>query len=128
MIIIDTSIWVSFFIPNDSNHEKAKQLILNKNSEDIILSEYIYTESLNVFRAKFTEKNSKNFTEFLNYLDISLSYSDSTIIRLATKYFFHFKKLSFTDCLILASAKINDYQIATFDIDLQKSAKIILNQ
>ena len=126
MIIVDTSVWVSFFISNDSNNHRAKKIILNKKSDELIITDYIYTESLNVLRAKFTEESYKNFAEFLNELEISLSFTDHVLVRLATEYFFQFKKLSFTDCLVLASAKINDYEVATFDKDLQKAARIVL--
>lgn len=128
MIIIDTSIWISFFNPLDSNHDKAEQLFLKIKDEDIIVFDYIYIESMTVFRNKVSDAYCTYFTQFLSDWDIPLSFTDHVQTRLATEYFFQFKKLSFTDCLILASAKVNDYEIATFDIDLQKAAKIALAQ
>lgn len=126
MIIVDTSIWVSLFIPNDVNNDKAKTVFLSIKQDELIVFDYIYTESLNVFRSKFNEDNCNTFAEFINNLEVSICATDPAIIRLANSYFFQFKKLSFTDCLVLASARINDYEIATFDTDLKKAAKITL--
>ncbi len=126
MKIVDTSVWVSFFNPEDSNNNKARNIFLATKAEDIIVFDYIYTESMNVLRAKFTDDYCINFSGFLNYLGIPVSLGAPIVIRLANIYFFQFKKLSFTDCLILASAKINNYEIATFDDALQKAAAFIL--
>lgn len=128
MILIDTSVWVSYLSPKDSNHDKAEQLFLKIKAEDIIVFDYIYTEGLTVFRNKVADTYCTYFTQFLLDWDIPLSFTDHVLIRLATEYFFQFKKLSFTDCLILASAKVNDYEIATFDTELMKAAKIALAQ
>jgi predicted nucleic acid-binding protein len=122
MIIIDSSVWVSLFNSKDSNHNKAKKIFLTTKAEDIIVSDHIYSESMTVFRNKVSETYCINFRDFLNYLDIQIFLTDSGTIRLANTYFFQFKKLSFTDCLILASAKINNYKIATFDRAMQKVA------
>lgn len=126
MIIIDTSIWISFFNPLDSNHDKAKNVFSGVKTEDVIVFDYIYTESMTVFRNKVSDACCRYFTQFLLDWDIPISFTDHVMIRLATKYFFQLKKLSFTDCLILASAKMNNYEIATFDTDLQKAAKKLL--
>lgn len=126
MIIVDTSVWISFLNPFDSNHIKAKGVFSGLGTDEIVVFDYIYTESLTVFRNKVSDEHCAYFTKFLLDWDISLSFTDHVIARLATEYFFQFKKLSFTDCLILASAKINDYKIATFDTDLLKAAKFTL--
>lgn len=128
MIILDTSVWVSYLSPTDSNHDRAEQLFLVTKAEDIVVFDYVYIESMTVFRNKVADEYCKYFTQFLLDWEISISFTDHVLIRLATSYFFQFKKLSFTDCLILASAKVNDYEIATFDTDLQKAAKLTLEQ
>jgi predicted nucleic acid-binding protein len=128
MIIVDTSVWVSLFVRSDSNHDKAKKIFLSIRHNEVVVFDYIYAESLNVLRSKFDEENCNIFITFVNELDDSIRFSDPAITRLATEYFFQFKKLSFTDCLILASAKVNDYEIATFDTELMKAAKIALAQ
>ncbi|MCX6734669.1 MAG: type II toxin-antitoxin system VapC family toxin [Candidatus Peregrinibacteria bacterium] len=126
MIIVDTSVWVSLLVEEDSNHRKANDTFLSLKYDDVILTEYIYTESLNVLRAKFSQENCNSFIQLINTTQLSISFADHVITRLATEYFFQFKKLSFTDCLILASAKINDYEIATFDEDLKNASKLAL--
>lgn len=128
MIIIDTSVWVSLFIQNDSNNNKANTILLSIKHDDVIVFDYVYIECLNVLRAKFNTENCNAFMNFVNDLTGQIYFSDPAIVRLADYYFSQFKKLSFADCMILSSAKINDYQIATFDVDLQKSAKIALGQ
>ncbi len=124
MILIDTSVWVSFLSLADSNHEKAEKIFEGLTTNEIIVFDYIYTESMTVFRNKVADDHCQYFRKLLNELEIDLYFTDHVVIRLATEYFFKFKKLSFTDCLILASAKVNDYEIATFDIDLQKVATL----
>lgn len=126
MIIIDTSVWISFFNPLDSNHEKAKEIFSDLNTDGVLLFDYIYTESMTVFRNKVSDEYCTHFTQFFSDWEISISFTDRVVIRLATDYFFQFKKLSFTDCLLLASAKVNDYDIATFDHDLKKVAATVL--
>ena len=128
MIIVDTSVWVSLFVSNDSNHDKAKEIFLSIRHNEVLVFDYVYAESLNVLRAKFNEDNCNIFINFISELENSIRFSDPAIARLATEYFFQFKKLSFTDCLILASAKLNDYEIATFDEELKKASKLALAQ
>ena len=128
MIIIDSSVWISFFNPLDSNHDKAKKMFKGLNTEHIVIFDYIYTESMTVFRNKASDEFCIKFEQLLHYWDISVFFTDHSLVRLAAEYFFQFKKLSFTDCLILASAKVNNYEIATFDTALQKAAKSVLTR
>lgn len=122
MKIIDTSVWISLFNPKDSNNNKAQNIFLDTKAEEIVMFDYVYTESMNVFRAKFSDDYCINFSQFLNYLGIPISIGDPIAIQLANIYFFRFKKLSFTDCLILASAKTNNHSITTFDKALREAA------
>lgn len=126
MKIIDTSIWVSFFNPADSNNSIAHNIFLTSETGDIVVFDYIYTESMNVFRAKFSDNYCTNFSRFLTDLEIPVRLVEPGTVKLANIYFFQFKKLSFTDCLMLASAKINNYELSTFDDALQKAATIAL--
>lgn len=128
MIIIDTSLWVSFLNPADSNHDRAKQIFLSIKAKEIIVFDYIYTESMTVFRSKVADEYCIRFTQFLRDWQISIFFIDQIIVRLANIYFFQFKKLSFTDCLILASAKINNYELSTFDNALEKAATIAMTK
>lgn len=128
MIIIDSSVWISLFNPLDSNHDRAKKIFEGLNSEHIVIFDYIFTESMTVFRNKVSDEFCVKFEQLLHYWDISVFFTDHVLVRLATEYFFQFKKLSFTDCLSLASAKLNDYEIATFDEELKKASKLALAQ
>lgn len=125
MIIIDSSVWISFFNPSDSNYDRAKKIFEGLNSEHIVIFDYIYTESMTVFRNKVSDEVCIKFEQLLHCWDISVFFTDHVLVHLATEYFFQFKKLSFTDCLILASSKVNDYEIATFDTALQKAADFL---
>lgn len=128
MIILDSSIWVAFFSQKDSQRQKAKEFFPGLKTQEIILLDHIYAEIMNVLRIRAGDEECIKFKRFLNIFRIRISLTALDVINMANIYFFQFKKLSFTDCIILASSKISNYEIATFDNSLQKASRLALKK
>lgn len=118
-ILLDSSIWVAFFSIEDNCHEKAVKLLLELKGQPS-LSEHAYEEVLNVLRNKTSEKQCENFTKFLDNYQIEILMSDEHIFSATNSLFFKYNKLSFSDCLIMATAIINGLPLMTFDWELEK--------
>lgn len=121
MILIDTSVWISFLDKSDINHSKAQKIFTEYHQNEIGIFDHIYTEVLTVLRIKVSEKSCHKFADFVSKLETQLVISDREIFTLAKFLFFNFKKLSFTDSLLLASARITKSNLSTFDKNLQKA-------
>lgn len=127
MIIIDSSVWVALMNPKDISHEKAKEIIAKIHYSEVQIFDHVYGEILTVLRNKFSDSFCGKFVKFFRDTKKKISLTDEEIFSFANYIFFQFKKLSFIDCLILSSAKINKTKIITFDIALQKAWEEIKN-
>jgi len=106
-MIVDTSFLISFYNESDSNHEKAVQMIKEKEHL-LLLPEYVIAETSTVLLYKQDLKTSKEFlkaveetrtmkilhvgsSDFHNILEIfknqknQLSFVDASIVYYATK-------------------------------------------
>lgn len=127
MIIFDSSVWVALFNDKDSQHEKAKNLIVsaNKNSRDVIvLPEHIVAETASVLLLKsgketavaFLEATIDNFRSKILLSDPELFWGTFSLFREKEN-----KKLSFVDVsLLFLSSK---YEVVSFDRELEKAIK-----
>lgn len=124
MTILDTCIWVALLNNDDSCHGKAAELVLGIDTKDIQIFDYTYGEVLTVLRNKADTYKCSQFKNFLKDIKIDVFFSDINIFNLADKIFFQNPKLSFIDCLTLATAKIHNSKFHTFDKELQKVALV----
>lgn len=108
-VILDTSIWVAYIIPNDSTHVKACKIIDSLGDITIVIPHDIFKETITVLKNKTntdgiesfitTIENNKQiemigdghlFTQtidlFRNQLDNSLSYIDTLLLVLSKQY------------------------------------------
>lgn len=118
--LVDSSIWVALFSIEDNCHKRAVELFLELNGAPV-LSEHAYEEVLNVLRNKTSEKECESFIKFLDNYQIQILMSDEHIFSVANSFFVQHKKVSFSDCLILATGVINDLRLVTFDKELEKA-------
>ncbi len=128
MTILDSSVWIAFFNRDDSQRNRARKLFPYLNTKEIIILDHIYAEIMNVLRQKSGNNQCIRFKKFLSIFGIQIVLTTRDVMSMANKYFFKFKKLSFTDCLILSSSKINDYNLITFDNALEKAAMSTLTK
>ena len=117
-IILDSCVWIAFFHKEDSQHEKAKDLI-SITANQIIIPEYIALEVATVLQNKKLKQMANTF--------LSLIFDkNSTFIFLPSQNFLKTKdvfqkqekNLAFVDCSLAALSK--EYQILTFDTALEK--------
>lgn len=125
MTILDTAFWVALMKSDDSNHELAKKIAKRICHDELDVYDHTYIETLTVLRNKVSELACSQFINFFKDLKINILISNEKILSLATIFFIQFKKLSFTDCMIIASAKLTGAQIFTFDKYLQKTWEYI---
>lgn len=129
MIIFDSSVWVALFNDKDSQHEKAKNLILvakEKNKELVVIPEHIVAETASVLLLKsgketaeaFLEATLDNFAARILLSDPELFWGTFSLFRKKEN-----KKLSFVDAsLLFLSSK---YEVVSFDRELEKAIKKI---
>lgn len=91
------------------------------NRSQYRLFDFTYTETLTVLRNKASNKHCQSFLDLIKSLKLNIIIKNQRIINAANLFFFHFKKLSFPDCLLMAAAKAKKAQILTFDKGLQKA-------
>ena len=121
MILIDSSIWVSILKEDDSQHEKGVRIIESIDEKNITIFDYTYSETLTVLKQKSSLKTCFAFLKLLEKMNLDVTVSDVPQIELANRLFFTVNnKLSFVDCLLLATAKINNARLITFDKELEK--------
>ena len=119
--MIDSSIWVALLDKDDSCRDRAMIELENLENTEIEVYDHIYGEVLTVLRNKRSNYHCTGFCELLEILRVKIKLTSENIFTLANKFFFQFKKLSFTDCLLMASAKIHNAKLLTFDKNLKKA-------
>ena len=112
---IDSSFWVSFFYVNDVNHEKAKEIFIEKNliDKDIIINSFIVEEVTTILTYKWWKELWDNFLEALEVFN--LIYSSVSIKDYILFYKNINNKISFADTSILYDAIYYNTKLITFD-------------
>jgi predicted nucleic acid-binding protein len=120
-IIIDSSVWVSFFNELDSQHDQAL-LLRNEISKSKILPDFILQETGTVLKNKLGVEVAKNFIDlFIGNNAVSLvsffEFQDSFSQEFSKN---ENEKLSYIDSSLLWLARNRNYKIITLDKDLLK--------
>ncbi|MFA6918349.1 MAG: PIN domain-containing protein [Candidatus Gracilibacteria bacterium] len=120
-MILDSSVWIALVRDEDSQHEKCEALIDLWDKEDLELYDFTFAETLNVLKRKTSPRTCYNFLKFLERINLNVRVSTLAQLELANELFFNnFKNnLSFTDYLLIASAKLQKAEILTFDKRLE---------
>ncbi|MBI2634137.1 PIN domain-containing protein [Candidatus Peregrinibacteria bacterium] len=121
MIMIDTSIWIALLDKTDNCHRQAISALNGIYYRDIGICDQIYGETLTVLRNKLHEQKCYEFYKFINDQGVNTMLSDRHVLMLSMHYFFLYRKLSFVDCLLMATAKLNNAELLTFDKSLKKA-------
>lgn len=120
MLLIDSSIIISFFRKNEILHKEAINIIQNSNK--ILIIDYVLSEVLTVLKMR-------EWFEIANLcLDFLENNNDIEILNIPKEYFDKSKevfkkynnKLSFVDILLTVVKNEKNINLATFDKDLVK--------
>ncbi|MDP2642777.1 MAG: PIN domain-containing protein [Candidatus Peregrinibacteria bacterium] len=124
MITLDSSIWVAALHESDSQHEKAIDTFDSIDISKVSIFDFTYIEVMNVLKRKASITICENFLELLHRMNANILISSSHQIALTNEMFFEdLKDLSFSDCMHMATAKIFNADLLTFDKNLQKAWK-----
>ncbi len=107
MIFVDTGIWYAANVPEDSDHQVARQLLLSANS-DLFTTDYVVDELLTLLVVRGHRATAKLIgNEFWTQKACDLIWTQQSDVAAAWKVFVTFddKTWSFTDCISYAVMK-----------------------
>ena len=133
-ILVDTSVLVAFLNVKDPDHARAMGLmveILSRRHGEPFGTDKVLGEGLTLLQRRAAAKAVLSaYTDLFWGSDkapprLRLLFTEETLLRAATRLYFehHRRKLSFTDCTLLAHAEATGARIATFDRALLAIAK-----
>jgi len=121
---LDTSFLIAFFDSADDHHENARKLMKEIKSEELVISDQIFSETVNTAFSKVGYKIAKDCSKYLRKSQIKLMYLNKPGFLQACNLFQE-NEISFTDCSIVSAMKIlNIEKLATFDKDFNKFEEI----
>lgn len=99
-IFVDTGAWFAAAVPSDPDHAAAAAFLAT-NIEPLILSDFVYGELLNLFRARKQMRRAELWLRQVERKKCEVIRANDHDLREATNTFFQFadKDWSFTDCL-----------------------------
>ena len=113
--IFDTNIWISVYIPTDSTHKRAKEILYGHNAP-FYLTQGIVAEVITVLKNKKQLLGAKTFVNMVYGGDSSFIVIPSSSYYQDTIDFFlntNDTKLSFVDMSLVVLSK--KYRIESFD-------------
>ena len=118
-ILVDASVLFAYFVEGDVHHQKA-QAVVNRILDGVygqaLLLDYVFDETVTVTLRKAGKKTAVRVGDFLIHSGFFLVPVSLEVFRTAWTRFTGENTFSFTDCTIIALAKIAGIQhIATFD-------------
>ena len=132
--IFDSSVWIAFYKNADTQHKKSVTEIKKWEStnKQCLVSNLIVEEVFSVLTYIGHKKYANQFINFcinnkrITWLDLDKNFIDK-INTFSNHDFLKNKKISFTDFSIIFLAKHFDFEILSFDKELNKTAKKISN-
>ncbi len=118
-MIVDTSVFISFYHETDVNHKKAIE-VLGNNQNRILISDYILNEVISVSLRKMGLERAKYILEIIIDQElVSVKHtSESEFYEILEIFKNQNDKLSFVDCSIILLAKIHGQNVVSFDKNL----------
>lgn len=116
---LDTSFLIAFFDSKDEHHKKARQLMEEMKSDELIVSDQIFSETVNTAFSKTGYNTAKDCSRYLRKSQIKIMYLNESGFLKACNLFQE-NEISFTDCTIVSSMRILGIEkLATFDRDFR---------
>ncbi|MBU0576460.1 PIN domain-containing protein [Patescibacteria group bacterium] len=129
-LIVDSNVLVGFYIPKDTLHQQAINIIKQTRHLPKIINDYLLSEitTLILIRGKNLSLATKIGQDFINdtFPKFSLTQINKRLNQQTLKIFRQqtSNKLSFADCSIIAQAKIEKIlTIITFDKHIRQEFK-----
>jgi predicted nucleic acid-binding protein len=99
-IFVDTGAWYAAAVPSDPDHRVAAEFLAN-NTKALILSDFIYAELLNLFRARKQMRRAELWLRQVERKQCEVVRATDSELAEATQVFLDYadKEWSFTDCL-----------------------------
>src|SRR5687768_10754832 len=107
MIFVDTGIWYAANVPEDSDHQSARNLLLSASS-DLVTTDYVVDELLTLLTVRGHRTIAKRVgQQFWTQIACDLVWTQQADITAAWNVFITFddKTWSFTDCVSYAVMK-----------------------
>lgn len=131
-VFIDSNVFIAYFNTRDSLHEKAKTALeraLGGAHGEIFSSDYVFDESVTVTAIKTGFDKAIELGNTLNSSEITLVPTSHAAFEKAWQIFKKTRKISFTDCAILAAMEENGIKkLLSFDDGFKKMEGIQLIQ
>lgn len=127
-IFADTSTLVSLYSKTDSNHAKAVQIIKSYKNNPLIISKYIFAETVTILSQREGKKQSIKVGEVLKNVYVWADINQE-IENLAWEIFKKqtSKNVSFVDCTTIALYQDGAFdKLFSFDSDFKKNKVAIL--
>jgi len=121
--LIDSSVWIAFWLTTDSQHAKGLELVKNFSAQSKIYTHSIIaTEVLTVLRNRKARNIDIIYREILDEIYGTF---DNTPLDLASiqPFFVKFPKLSIVDAFLLYLSWDKNYTLVTLDKNLYKIAQ-----
>lgn len=120
MKILDSSVIIAFFRRNESLHESAVDIFMQK--EKFLVLDYVLAEVLTVLKLREGFDVAKDCAEFLNNVsDVEIFHTNADVFNAASDFFVRNRnQLSFIDTLLLTFARSEKFELVTFDKELKK--------
>ena len=123
-ILVDTSALIAFFVKIELHHKTAKDYVAKHLSQEWIVLETVFDETVTWFRARISSQASIQVGEVLRiehkYLHLS-DYDDDAVWEAFKKY--DDKQWSYTDCsLLVMSQRLSIPNVFAFDDHIRQMA------
>lgn len=116
-VFVDTGAWFASCVPSDPDHAAAADF-LARNTEPLVLSDFIYGELLTLFQARKKMQQASLWLKQVEQKQCEVIRATDSDLQDATKLLLHYadKEWSFTDCLSrVMMERLNITQAFAFD-------------
>lgn len=128
-ILVDANIWIAYFDQTDSTSEKAKKYIkqLEDKQQRTLVTDFVIQEVVTLLLYKGKTKQVEQFIAYIqtqphiDVVKIDTEFWEKTMTYIASKRYQ--PKLSFTDWSLLFLKDHFQFNLLTFDKQLQSTAK-----
>ncbi len=124
MNLLDSSVIISLFRKEETNHRKACEIFANL--QGFIISDYVLSEVATVLRLREGLRIATKAVTLLKWnTDVEIIRLTDGELEMTTHLFLREKtQLSFVDASLLILAKKRKLRLVSFDIDLQKISSL----
>jgi predicted nucleic acid-binding protein len=128
MILLDTCFIVSFIVEDESDHEKALQISERLENKELVITNAILIEVMNLLTKKLN-RNTKAIVEVFNFIknEFKIIYETKESTEKAMKTLVKYKaKIGLADAINIEVMKdLNIYEIVSFDPDFDNKENIV---